>query len=87
MIVDELWARLRNQISHEAIEAFRVGFSKEITVGTFSDAGLVPSKDEQGDGFAIFIGEWRIGWWPTRSAACDAAERISDAIKQHPIKH
>jgi len=32
------------------------------------------------------IGEWRIGWWATRSEACEAADRLRDAIQKHTIR-
>jgi hypothetical protein len=82
---EKRWLELEKTIREEAISSFRFALSKELTVGPFNDGGIAIPGKEKGDGFAIFIGEWRIGWWETRSEACDAADRISGAIKQHPV--
>jgi hypothetical protein len=86
MRTEELWSELKKQIASEAVAAFREALSHEVLVGPFNDDGVALPGNEQGEGFAIFIGEWRIGWFPTRPLACDAADRIADAIRQHPIK-
>jgi hypothetical protein len=83
---DELYASLKRQIAYEAVSEFREALSREFMIAPFSDCGVVPEDKERGDGFAIFIGEWRLGWFATRSEACDVAQRLDDAIRQHPVR-
>ena len=81
MSVEETWVQLRKQIAYEAMETFRLDLSNQILVGPFNDSGFVLPEDERGEGFAIFFGEWLIGWWPTRNEASEAATRICSAIR------
>ncbi len=59
----------------------RAALYRAVIVAPFDDRGVAELGKEQGDGFAIFIGEWRLGWWPTRADACEVAGRLVDAIE------
>ena len=69
-----------------AVSYFKEEFTSAILIDEFSDEGVAEPGKEKGAGFAIFIGEWRIGWWKTREEACDVAGRFEGAIFQHPVK-
>ena len=81
--VDKRWRDIQEIIQDEERERFRSQFCKDIMIGTYNDDGVAAPGTEKGDGFAIFIGEWRIGWWSTRAEACEEACKLEQAIMKH----
>jgi hypothetical protein len=74
--------RLLDEARDRAVEWIRDKIANTIYVGEYDDRGIAHPGKEKGAGYAIYFGEWRIGWWPTREEACDEAEKISEAIKR-----
>jgi hypothetical protein len=76
---DEILDEVRTQ------EAFDVrdDLAQAIKVGPFDDRGVAEPGRERGAGFAMFIGEWRLGWWATRAEACDVAQLLAQALRHH----
>jgi hypothetical protein len=85
MDIDETFKLIQKQLRHEGEINFREYFSRQVLVGPFDDTDIAKPGEAHGDGFAIFIGEWRIGWWKTRKQACDEAQSLSEAIKLIPV--
>ena len=81
--VDALWHDAKRMICREERERFREQFSRDIMVGPYDDGGVAAPGTEKGDGFAIFIGDWRIGWWATRAEACEEASKLEHCILEH----
>lgn len=86
MDIEHHWQKLRDVIVRRAQADIRQRLEQAILVGPFNDTGVSEPGKEKGEGFAIFIGEWRIGWFETRSEACEAASRLGDAIARHPLR-
>lgn len=59
------------------LEATAESFGKTLLVGPFDDSS------NHGAGFAIYAGAFRIGWFPTRKEACDAADAFAKALIAH----
>jgi hypothetical protein len=85
---EQIFLQMREKLREDGEVAFREYFARQILVGPFDDTGVAKPGEAHGEGFAIFIGEWRIGWWKTRKQACDEAQVLGEAIKHIPIyKH
>jgi hypothetical protein len=54
---------------------------RKILVGPFDNTGIAKTGEEHGEGFSIFIREWRVGWWKTRTQACDEAQKLIAAVE------
>lgn len=81
---DRLWACLQ-ETREGAVTWARYKLADSMLVGPYDDRGIAEPGKEHGPGFAIFLGEWRIGWWKTRNEACDVANQITDAVKGYPL--
>ncbi len=79
MTVDELIKELKDQIARESIATFRSMFRRDVFVGPHNDIKL-------GEGFAILIGKWQIGWWSTREEAFDVAQILCKVIEEHQVR-
>ena len=86
MTTDQQWAALRAQVQAEMEVSVRQKLAAAILVGPHDDRGVAEPGKEHGDGFAIFIGEWRLGWWATRAEACEEARKLDDAIVGHKVR-
>lgn len=83
--VEDLLRQAVAEARSGAVLQFRQQFVKEIVVSLYDDRGVAKPGEEKGQGFAIYIGEWRVGWWASRREACEVAAMFSDAIRQHPL--
>jgi hypothetical protein len=79
MSVHEKWLALVKEIREGAAAHARDQLAQSIVVGPYVG-------EMSGPGFAIMIGEWRIGWWSDRAQACEEARKIGDAIRNHPVR-
>ena len=86
MSVRDRWLSVVKEIREGAAKTARFEVARAILVGPYDGAGIEKPGEEKGPGFAIFIGEWRIGWWKTRYEACEEAEKLGAAIREHPIQ-
>jgi hypothetical protein len=77
-ILDEVRAQ-------EAVEV-RDDLARSILIGPYDDRGIAEPGKERGDGFAIYIGTWRLGWWATREEACDVGQLLGAALRGHPTE-
>jgi hypothetical protein len=85
---EEAQAKLDQAIdlhSAHVIARTRDEFTRHVLVAPYDDRGVAEPGKEHGAGFAIFIGEWRIGWWLTRAEAAEEASKLTHAISEHPL--
>jgi hypothetical protein len=54
-------------------------------VGPYDEYTRRNGQPGRGEGFALFFGEWRIGWWATRAEAAEDAEHFAGALRQVPV--
>lgn len=85
MSIESLKSDLERAIRDNERIHVREALARSIMVGPYDDAGVAAPGSEKGPGFAVFIGEWRLGWWATRNEACIVAYGLEHAIKDHPL--
>lgn len=78
MNLDDRFHEILDEAAEDEARETRSELAGAILVGPFDDF-------ERGPGFAIFIGEWRIGWWATRVEAALEAMKLGDAVRKHPL--
>ncbi len=84
-VITQLMESLLDRARDLAIAWAREKLSRSIYIGPYDDRGVAQSGKEKGAGYAIYIGQWRIGWWATREEACEEGRKLEDAIKEHPL--
>ncbi len=79
------WLSLVREIRKGAVAHARYHIARGMTIDHYTEVTRHNGAKGRGEGFSIFFGQWRIGWWETRVEACEDAEKIAGAIKEYPV--
>lgn len=83
--IDQAQKKLFELTAFWAEQKLRRELAQAILVGPYDDYGVAEPGKEKGAGFAIYIGEWRLGWWAERREACEVADGLSNALLFHKV--